>query len=157
MGPASVCVMNGKDGFSVRSELFNRDFTFNMGGLDDDWPDGIEPCSTCPSCTTFWPSIDPEGLVPTEHPLITKVALHLQLIDGVPHAIFLMSAIPHNKELRYSTPPTPVKDVVDYPDGAFDLVIREDAVPLYRTSGPDHDVVFGYMSLGDVHFEIWTP
>jgi hypothetical protein len=156
MGPGTECYMNGKDGAYVRAELFNRDFTFNMG-WNYDWPDGVEPCPMCSSCTTFWPTVDPDGLVPTEYPLITKVALHLQLIDGTPHALFLMSAVPNNKELRYATPPIPVKDVIDYAGGAFDLVIREDAVPLYRTSGPDQDVVFGYMSLGDVHFAIWTP
>ena len=157
MGPAFECVMNAKDGTFVRSELFNRDFVFSTGQWDYDWPDGVEPCPSCGTCTTVWPSVDPEGLIPTEYPLTTHVALHLQLIDGTPHVLFLMSAVPNHKALRYATPPIPVKEVIDYADGAFDLVVREDAVPLYRTSGPDQDVVFGYVSLGDVRFAIWTP
>lgn len=156
MGPASECVMNGKDGAFVRSELFNTQFTFNMG-WNYDFDGALEPCETCPECAVLWPTIDPAGLIPVEFPLITKVAMHTQFIDGELHIVFLMSAVPQNKALRYSTPPLLVQEVIDGPNGAFDLVIRQDAIPLTRTSGPDQDVVYGYMSIGDVHFEIWTP
>ena len=160
MGSDVQCVMDAHPQFETSDDyiayleqngrIINQGFNYEFGDP------ALDPCPDCPGCAFVQPSVDPDGLVPTEYPLSLRVACHITVEEGVVYCNALISGKPDpnkKKEVRYATGPVKVKGFINTGPNSFRMVIREPAVQIAPTSGPDEGIPWGWISLGDVFFE----